>query len=40
MRGDRDSEQRRAAANERLAWIIGAVALGIFLLSLWKFRPF
>ena len=40
MRADREHGERRDAANQRLAWIIGAVAFGIFLLSLWKFRPF
>jgi hypothetical protein len=40
VRADREQEERRSTANERLGWIIGAVAVGIFLLSLWKFRPF
>lgn len=30
----------RQAANRRLGWIFGGVALALFLIALWKYRPF
>lgn len=26
-------------SNTRLAWLLGLVALGVFLLALWQYRP-
>lgn len=38
MGGQGDDDRKRRAANVRLGWILGAVAVVLFLLSLWKLR--
>lgn len=36
---DSDVWAQRQRANARLGWIFGAIAVALFLLALWKYRP-
>jgi hypothetical protein len=40
MNRDDPEWARRRAASIRLAWMFGGVAVLVFVLALWKFRPF
>ncbi len=38
-RSDQDEWARRRASSVRLGLILGGVALALFLISIWKYRP-
>ena len=39
LRVARDVWAQRQRNNARLGWVFGAVALALFLLALWQYRP-
>ena len=36
---DPDAQDQRQRNNVRLGWVFGAVALALFFLALWQYRP-
>jgi len=40
VNGDQPEWANRSAANIRLAMLLGGLAVLVFVLALWKFRPF